>query len=201
MKTFKINPSNRGIFEDKSNESNEPIKNIEEPKIQEDIPLPPRKISSSDSIISNIEDFGTGWIIVKMNNGRTIKRSGGSIAWRYNNPGNLKYGPFAKSKGAIGAGDGGHSVFPNLDIGKEAMRQLIFGSERGYNKMTLENAIAKYAPTSDGNDPDTYANYVSSRSGVSKSRVLNTLSPTEQYKVLEIMMVMEGFKTGNVSEV
>ncbi len=50
---------------------------------------------------------------------------GGTLGDRLNNPGNLKYGPFAKSMGATGAGPGGHAVFPDYETGRKAMETLL----------------------------------------------------------------------------
>jgi len=49
----------------------------------------------------------------------------GSLSFRQNNPGNLKFGPFAKAHGATGAGAGGHAIFPDYATGRAALRALV----------------------------------------------------------------------------
>lgn len=49
----------------------------------------------------------------------------GSISYEQNNPGNLKWGAFAKSMGATGPGRGGHAIFPSYEAGRAALKQLI----------------------------------------------------------------------------
>lgn len=193
MTTFKFEPKGRGLEEDEeiSSTTSSNIPNIK---------LNP-KMSDIDTYIVSIENYGEGWIIVRLNNNKLIKKSKGTISWRYNNPGNLKYGPFAKQHGAIGSADGGHSVFPNLSVGKNAMKSLLFGNDRGYNKLTLDDAIHKYAPSSDGNDPNTYVNYIVRNTKISKNVRLNTLSSEQQDRMIDVMIIMEGYKQGIVTEV
>lgn len=204
MKTFKIDPRIRGLEEDELKElgllENAKSSNIKFNNIKEETPYHPR-LSSLDLNIVKIISYGRGWIIVQMSNGRKFRRSSGTIAWRYNNPGNLKFGPFARSKGSIGAGDGGHSVFPNVEIGKNAMKELLFSSERGYDVMSINNALKKYAPVSDGNDPNSYSIYVEKQTGINRHRILKSLNNREQDLVLNAMIRMEGWKEGKIEEV
>ncbi len=50
----------------------------------------------------------------------------GSRAWRNNNPGNIRYTPFAKRHGAIGKA-GGFAVFPDYNTGRAALSALLRG--------------------------------------------------------------------------
>ena len=47
-----------------------------------------------------------------------------SRSFRNNNPGNIKYGEFAKSHGATGQDSGGFAQFPDEETGKKAQRDL-----------------------------------------------------------------------------
>jgi hypothetical protein len=49
----------------------------------------------------------------------------GTIATDQNNPGNLKWGPFAQAHGATGPGRGGHAIFPDAASGRSAMIDLL----------------------------------------------------------------------------
>ncbi len=59
-------------------------------------------------------------------NGTVDTRSGGSLAWRSNNPGLLPYNPITRAMGAIGAVDG-VAVFRNEDAGRSALTRLMLG--------------------------------------------------------------------------
>jgi hypothetical protein len=178
-------------------------------KSQQDSRVPAQQDSRVLPHIKKIVSFGTGYIIVLYDNGKKEKRSSGTISWRYNNPGNLKYGDFAKKYGSIGPGWGSHAVFPSLEEGTEAKKALLFSNERGYNKMTIAQAINKYAPANDtgkgvpagGNKPNQYATWLGKKMNVPTSTVLETLSDDKKDEMLKYMREYEGFKVGVVSDV
>lgn len=67
----------------------------------------------------------------------------GSRSFANNNPGNLKYGPFAKSMGATGADDKGHAIFPNYEAGRAALEQLL---KRKASGQSIDQINSWYAP-------------------------------------------------------
>ncbi|MDO5288223.1 MAG: DUF1521 domain-containing protein [Pseudomonadota bacterium] len=62
-------------------------------------------------------------------NGSVDTRSGGSLAWRANNPALLPYNAVTRSLGAIGQVDG-VAVFANEDKGRDALARLLLGALR-----------------------------------------------------------------------
>ena len=75
---------------------------------------------------------------------------GGSLAWRANNPGNLRD---ASTKIGSVAGAVGHfAVFATLDAGRAAQRDLYLTK---YGTMTVRKAVDKLTPPSE-NDTATY---------------------------------------------
>ena len=69
-------------------------------------------------------------IEIHQRNGGTDTRSGGTLAWRANNPGLLPYNDQTRSLGAIGEVDG-VAVFANEDKGRNAFLKLMLrGAER-----------------------------------------------------------------------
>lgn len=148
-----------------------------------------------------IKSFGNGYIVVQIEGGMKVRREGGTLAWRYNNPGNIKFGEFAMKYGAVGKAYGGHAVFPTYEMGKKAMIDLLFTPIRGYNKLTIFQAISKYAPASDGNNPTSYANFVAKACGATRDTVLAQLNRNQRERMLEAMMKMEGYKVGKVKKV
>ncbi len=72
----------------------------------------------------------------------------GSISFRTNNPGNIKWGSFAKSLGAtdsgIQANDGGtFAQFPDYETGKKAQFKLLQSSS--YANLTLDTAMKRWS--------------------------------------------------------
>lgn len=102
-----------------------------------------------------------------------------SLAYRNNNPGNLKYssaltGPGYVEQGAT-AGEAGFAAFPTLEDGFNALvQQLGIMFSRNPNQ-TLTQAMATYAPASDRNDPAAYANTVANKLGVSADSKLSDI--------------------------
>lgn len=163
-------------------------------------PLNAHREDTSAVAVKSIIRFGAGYIDLALADGSKIRRQGGTIAWRQNNPGNIKHGDFASNHGSVGSGGGGHAVFSTYEKGKEAKRALLFTAVRDYNTKTIAAAIAKYAPTSDGNNPTKYANFIAKRVGVPINTVLKTLTAPQQDKMLAAMEVYEGFKVGKVTK-
>jgi len=137
-----------------------------------------------------------GVVVVQMDDGAVWKRTEGTVAWRCNNPGNLKYGPFAQEYGAIDQDYGGHAIFPNLDLGNRAHEHLLFDVSSKYYNLTLIDAVSKYAPESDGNNPWQYQRYITKKTGVEGHRLLRTLTPAEREGMLACMRIFEGFEQG-----
>ena len=63
---------------------------------------------------------------IRQRNGGVDTRSGGTLAWRTNNPGLLPFNAITRGLGAIGAVDG-VAVFPTEDRGQSAMQKLLLG--------------------------------------------------------------------------
>jgi uncharacterized protein (TIGR02594 family) len=78
---------------------------------------------------------------------------------RNNNPGNIKFGDFAKSMGATGADAGGFAIFPDRETGFKAAEGLLGG--KGYAGKTLGEIGARWA----AGDPN-WARNVSKATGI-----------------------------------
>lgn len=72
-----------------------------------------------------------------------------SRARRNHNPGNIRYGRFARLHGAVGT-DGSFAIFPSDDAGFKAMSILL---ESYYLGDSVEKALQRYAPPSENNTP------------------------------------------------
>jgi len=98
----------------------------------------------------------------------------GTRAWKNNNPGNIKYGPFAKNCGAIGQDDKGFAVFPSYEKGFTALKTLVTNAATGKSDIykptdSIFQFFSRYAPSTDHNDPQSYANEVALKLGVPTS--------------------------------
>ncbi|MGN7127813.1 phage tail tape measure protein, partial [Methylorubrum thiocyanatum] len=119
------------------------------------------------------------------------KRMGGSRSWRNNNPGNIEYGPFARSMGATGT-DGRFAVFPDYKSGRNAQEKLLFEG-KNYANLTLAQAIRRWAPASENNVPA----YIAAMGGDPNTR-MKDFTPEQRGKLLDAMQRHEGWKPGKV---
>lgn len=88
---------------------------------------------------------------------------GGSIAWRFNNPGNLRDGEGSRNACAWipvrqKKSKGKFAVYTSLEAGREAQAKLL--KTKNYRNKTIDKAIERYAPKEDGNNPVEYANNI-----------------------------------------
>lgn len=125
--------------------------------------------------------------------GASSKGTGASRGERNNNPGNIEAGAFAQANGATGS-DGRFAIFPTYEAGIKAQEALIGGpSYVGGGRNTIDAVITRYAPPSDGNPVDNYADYVSRRTGIARNQ---RISPEQIPLIAE---AMREFETGNQS--
>lgn len=122
--------------------------------------LPPSTVSTIASTIQQVEGY------IPPN----AQYPNGTLAYQNNNPGNLRYvGQAGATQGA-----GGFAKFPSYDAGVAALQnQIQIYAGQG---LTIQQMMNIYAPASDGNDPNSYANTIASALGVSADTPLQSLS-------------------------
>lgn len=140
--------------------------------------------------------------------GGSFRKVGGSRSWRNNNPGNMEYGTFAKSHGAIGT-DGRFAIFPTEEAGRRAKEALIFesnggkrlpnnpldyGAGIGYRDKTLTQMIAAYAPASENNTRAYQQRVLAAVGG--RNKRMRDYTPAERKAIMQAMLVVEGWKEG-----
>jgi hypothetical protein len=123
-------------------------------------------------------------------------RIGGTVSWHARNPGNIrngdKYGAYA-GKRIHTSSAGSFAIFPDEDTGLAAIAKVL----KGYGKITVKQAMNKYAPSGDGaNDPDQYARMVAKAMGAEMDTGLDTLSDGQMTKFAEKIKQVEGWKPG-----
>ncbi len=136
-------------------------------------------------------------VVYIMNTGDTIRRSGGTRAWRNMNPGCLRYADFARENGAIGK-CGGFAVFPNEETGRAALVALLRTDK--YNKLSIARAIAKYAPPHE-NNVSLYRRKLKKLTGLSLDTRLSRLDSAGIEKVAEAICQIEGWREGKIEHI
>lgn len=148
----------------------------------------------SENEIKEVVEVGPGYNVVKRPDG-SIEKLQGARNWRNNNPGNIEYGQFAKTNGAIGT-DGRFAIFPNYTTGRKAKEALIFGG-KNYKDLDLASAIKRYAPESE-NDTKMYQQQVLGAVG-GQNKQMSQYSAQERSSIMNAMEKVEGFRMGKTT--
>jgi hypothetical protein len=136
--------------------------------------------------------------------GNRFKRSGGSPAWRNNNPGNITCGG-GLMFGAI-ACNGRFLVFPNENTGMRAIVSLLktpkYQSARPREcpsapTGSLGAAICRWAPPSDNNDTGNYQRTMERKTGISLNTPLSQLDDAQLQRVAQTIRAFEGWDAGS----
>ncbi len=131
-------------------------------------------------------------VIYTNQDGTTYRKTGGTRAWRNNNPGNIRYSEFSRRAGAIGEA-GGFAVFPDEETGMRAISLLLRSDS--YNRLTVAGAISKYAPPIE-NDTAAYHRRIQDLTGISINKRMSDLNDTELARVASAIRQIEGWKQG-----
>jgi hypothetical protein len=132
------------------------------------------------------------------------KRTGGSISWRTNNPGNVQYGSKARSFGAIGsikASDGEPvAIMPTLDHGWRM--QIALWRTPKYNNGTINQGCRTWAKAvGDYKGIHPYTIALADAAGVSVHTKVSELSDAQLKNIVKRQAKLEGFKVGTVTTV
>jgi hypothetical protein len=128
--------------------------------------------------------------------GTGVVRSGGTIAWRFFNPGNLRRSPLACAH-INTEPNGKFAAFDSYEKGRLALRMLLRGD--GYKNLTIADAMSKYAPPSDNNNTSRYISNVkqaikSARPHINVNTVkLQDLSDSELVIIMDAIERIEGW--------
>lgn len=131
-------------------------------------------------------------VVYEMPDGGRVKRTGGTRAWRNNNPGNIRYSDFSRRVGAIGQA-GGFAVFPDEATGMYAIEALL--RTDSYNKLTIAGAVSRYAPPSE-NNTTAYYRRLSQLTGLSINKRMSDLTQSELTSVAKAIRAIEGWQAG-----
>lgn len=98
----------------------------------------------------------------------------GSVAFRNNNPGNLRRSPLQAGR------RDGFAYFNSYEEGFEALKNQIIVSASGQSsyyhpEMTLEDFFNTYAPSADNNQPSVYLAFIIKETGFSKNMKIKEL--------------------------
>jgi len=170
------------------------------PEVKPTPPPPPVWKEGDPVVAAKVLGSGPGWLEIIDSKGNKFKIHGGTISWRNNNPGNIVYGSFAAANKAVDKDYKHFAVFPTYEDGHNAQKELLFSPDSVYYKLSLLDAVRRYAPPDDGNNPKEYANFVSRKSGIDKDTPLYKLTSDQQDAMILAMRQMEGWQKGTIDK-
>lgn len=139
-------------------------------------------------------------VIYSYPGGSKIRRTGGTRAWRNNNPGNIVYGQFARNAGAIGyagkIGSGNFAVFPDQKTGMNAIHKLLRTDK--YQRKTVAQAIYTWCP--DSSSP-MYKQMVNKMTGISLNTPMSQLTDAQLESIAQAIFTVEGWHAGTEQRV
>ncbi|KFC04429.1 hypothetical protein GTGU_03151 [Trabulsiella guamensis ATCC 49490] len=126
--------------------------------------------------------------------GARYLRSGGTICWRFFNPGNIRPSRTSVCNALkIGTGDtksGRFMIFPDYDTGWKALKKLLRVS---YKDSMVRDVARAYAPTGDGNDPEKYTRFIVRKAVVNADDYIRDMDNVTLERVMEAIKQMEGY--------
>ena len=126
---------------------------------------------------------------------RLMIRSGGKWTWRNNNPGNMGAGTYSTKNGCIGY-SGGHAVFPTLEQGEIAFRDLL---RNGYKNASLKYTIKRFAPPKENNTAK-YLKFILSKTGIKNPKtMMRDLNEKQFEDLVKAIKQFEGWEVGHTN--
>lgn len=124
-----------------------------------------------------------------------------TLGERNRNPMNVKDDLLDPWQGSIGIDDKGHAIFRDESWSVRAAVRILSRYCVDYGFKTLREVFGRYAPTSDGNQPDMYANFVSGEMNFPGRRPLNLFrdnysikAPVRLRKMIALMAEYENYR-------
>lgn len=122
-------------------------------------------------------------------------RRGGSVSWRARNPGDIRSGV---GYGAVPGRRlhtsccGDFAIFATEAAGQHAIVLVL----QRYGHVTIQQAMGRYSPASDRNDPESYANRVADVLSVPYTRYVDSLTPAQLTQFAGVIRQVEGWTPG-----
>jgi hypothetical protein len=136
-------------------------------------------------------------IIYQDNTGKFYRFSGGTWAWRNNNPGNLVPGDISKQNHQIGSTKK-FAIFASYEAGHQALLDCL---KITYADSSIDDLVKAYAPAKDGNNIQKYTNFLRSKTGITDNKTVANFTPKEFDMLWHAIEQMEGYKAGAITEV
>lgn len=140
---------------------NDPIEPVKPPQTPQDAPGTTQTTNSTNTPqMTLLDQFCTAI--------RDYEGSPGDLNYQNNNPGNCRcssvgYLPKYGNVLCVETASGKFAKFPTYELGWEYLEALVKEKVAKNPTWTIRDFMHNYSPSSDNNDPDTYAAYIAKR--------------------------------------
>ena len=110
---------------------------------------------------------------------------------RNNNPLNIRYDPANDWQGQIGKDDDGFAIFETPDHAMRAGDIILGNYDHLHGIDTISDAMERFAPASDDNDPEAYADFIASRTGMGANQRIDLSNPDTRQSILTAQSAFE----------
>jgi hypothetical protein len=132
-------------------------------------------------------------VIYTDDTGNYFRYSGGTWAWRNNNPGNCRPGKISKSHGQIGVVFN-FAVFPDKESGHLALLDVL---KITYANSSIYEMMMVFAPPKENNTAK-YIKFLREATGVKDDRPISEFNDNEFEKLWRGIEQIEGYKEGEI---
>lgn len=147
----------------------------------------PETPSVNPSDLESIRGLRRFYLAANQNDGKIVLRTGGSISWRFNNPGKMLISDFTKSMGSIGS-DGTTAIFPSYEVGRKAMYAYLFTPAAKYFDKKMSQIF-----------PETTLKTILNDTGISQDAILKDLTEDQKNKLMDAIQKAEDYIPGKVT--
>lgn len=144
--------------------------------------------------IDAAHDISTLTVEYLADDGTRYLRAGGTICWRFFNPGNVKASKTSVcnqlkiSEGKTKSGN--FMIFPDYQTGWEALKMLLSITYRDFR---VDQLFYSYASEKGGNDPAEYTQFVIKKAQVNAEDCIKDMDIQTLERVMEAIKQMEGY--------
>ena len=125
-----------------------------------------------------------------------FRYSGGTWAWRNQNPGNIRPGSISRKYGQIGVVFN-FAVFPDRESGHLALLDVL---KITYGDSSIDEMMDHFAPPSENNTA-RYKKFLHEVTGVKDNRKINAFTDNEFEKLWQGVEQIEGYKEGSIVQI
>lgn len=163
---------------------------VEQPVASQQTNVQPNNLKQ----VINVKPY---YLLAVQNDGKYQLKTGGTIAWRFNNPGKIANGDFSRSYGSLGS-DGKTAIFNSYQSGRKALYVLLFNNTT-YQDLTIEQGFNKFAQETDGYNPTRYGQRIAEAISMPTSTLIGKIPREKRELVLDQIEKLEQSLVGKVT--